>query len=598
MSTFELYRHPVRDTVAVKRGFSWPGFLLTWAWTASQQLWVASVVLLALMAGMAWIALGLVEARGMFIGCALGGLGLIAGIAGNDWRVRRLQREGYEYLGSFEAVGPAQAVQRLAVVGGVIPEEWRTQRTATGLIQMPQMLQQLFAMAWLTCKAAWRFRLFPLLAAVLLITVIGLPLVIKDDGSARGLIQILITYTLGLVSTILGFCTLWLACGTLARDVEECQLQVVAVKPIPRWQIWLGKWLGLMVINAALLGLAGLAVFFLVQWRAARLNATQQTILRNELLVARASAREPVPDFNRAVEGLIAQRQKEVKIEESDLPTVRKELRERVRQSYQIVQPGYLRRWTVDLGVSPERLRGQTMHIRIKFASSQVTGSPTPYLTTWVVGPVDSPRRASLQKRLTNDTFHELAIPPDMLNEKGELVVDFVNRNPIVLLFAPEDSLEVLYREGGFGLNFCRSLAVLYLWLGALAALGLAAASYLSFPVAAFLALSLLVAGLSSGMVETVLKEGSLMGGAAATMRGELGLVDFVFLPLLRGLLAASKLVLDFSPIDALSTGRSVTWGVLGRAFVHIWLLAGGVVGVIGIFIFSRRELASGQATQ
>ena len=59
------------------------------------------------------------------------------------------------------------------------------------------------------------------------------------------------------MSGLLGLSTLWLACGTLARDIEECQMQVVAVKPIARWQIWLGKWLGIMSLNAALLGLAG-----------------------------------------------------------------------------------------------------------------------------------------------------------------------------------------------------------------------------------------------------------------------------------------------------------------------------------------------------
>ena len=54
---------------------------------------------------------------------------------------------------------------------------------------------------------------------------------------------------------MLGLSTLWLACGTLARDIEECQMQVVATKPIARWQIWLGKWLGIMSLNAALLAL-------------------------------------------------------------------------------------------------------------------------------------------------------------------------------------------------------------------------------------------------------------------------------------------------------------------------------------------------------
>ena len=36
-------------------------------------------------------------------------------------------------------------------------------------------------------------------------------------------------------------------------------MQIVAVKPIARWQIWLGKWLGLMSLNAALLAISGAA---------------------------------------------------------------------------------------------------------------------------------------------------------------------------------------------------------------------------------------------------------------------------------------------------------------------------------------------------
>src|SRR2546426_7841979 len=126
-------------------------------------------------------------------------------------------------------------------------------------------MQRVFAITWLTVKAAFRFRLVVVLATVLLAGVILLPLVIKDDGTARGFTQILLTYTLSLITGLLGLATLWLACGTLARDVEECQIQMVAVKPIARWQIWLGKWLGIMMLNAMLLGVSAGAVYFLLQ---------------------------------------------------------------------------------------------------------------------------------------------------------------------------------------------------------------------------------------------------------------------------------------------------------------------------------------------
>src|SRR3954470_12586950 len=154
-------------------------------------------------------------------------------------------------------------------------------------------MQRVLAIAWLTWKAAFRFRLFIVIAVLLLGAVVALPILIKDDGTAQGFTQILITYTLSAITALLGLSTLWLACGTLARDIEECQLQVVAVKPISRWQIWLGKWLGIMTLNAVLLALAGGSVYALLLWRANRLPADQQQVLRNEVLVARGSVKQP-----------------------------------------------------------------------------------------------------------------------------------------------------------------------------------------------------------------------------------------------------------------------------------------------------------------
>ena len=84
------------------------------------------------------------------------------------------------------------------------------------------------------------------------------------------------------------------------------------------------------------------------------------------------------------------------------------------------------------------------------------------------------------------DTFYEFKIDPNLFDEKGDLYILFLNPNDGAVLFTLEDGLEVLYRQGGFGLNFVRGLLIILCWLGLLAALGLASASFLSFPVAAF----------------------------------------------------------------------------------------------------------------
>src|SRR5688572_6831863 len=117
-------------------------------------------------------------------------------------------------------------------------------------------MKRIRGIAWLSTKAALRYKLFWALAIVLLCAVVLLPVLIKDDGTARGFTQILLTYCLGSITAILGISTLWLSCGALAREIEEAQIQLVCVKPIARWQVWLGKWLGLLFLNTVLLGMS------------------------------------------------------------------------------------------------------------------------------------------------------------------------------------------------------------------------------------------------------------------------------------------------------------------------------------------------------
>src|SRR5205814_1013806 len=234
-------------------------------------------------------------------------------------------------------------------------------------------MQQLLAIAGLTWKAAFRFRLFWVLAVLLLGSVVLLPLLLKDDGTARGFTQILLTYTLGVITTLLGFSTLWLACGTLARDVEECQMQMVAVKPIARWEIWAGKWTGIMFLNLLLLAVSGLAVYFLLQWRAGQLSPETQKQLRNEVLVARGSLRQTVAPaaIEAEVERRLQARLKESQVAAMDRDFVRKQIRELVKAEFQIVPPGKGLGWVISTGMIAGKLRDQPLQLRIKFFTAQ-----------------------------------------------------------------------------------------------------------------------------------------------------------------------------------------------------------------------------------
>lgn len=447
----------------------------------------------------------------------------------------------------------------------------------------------------LTWKAALRFRLFWVLAALLLLAVVGLPLVLKDDGTARGFTQILLTYTLGSVTALLGLATLWLSCGTLARDIEENQMQLVAVKPIARWQVWLGKWLGIMSLDLVLLALAGVCIVGLLQWRAGRLPAAQQRILKNEVLVARGTLKEKPADVESIVERIFREQTKQMQLSEASQVRVRNDIREQVKREFQLVQPNHRRVWDIDLGPRRLLIKDQPLFVRLKFNAAG-TNDLGAYNTELHVGPMDSPKRAISSRSLAADAVHEIQIPANMWDDKGTLHIELHNYDRVSLLVPMEDGFEVLYREGGFALNFSRGLFIILCWLALLAAIGLAAASFLSFPVAVFCSATLLVAGFSTGTIASAVESGTV--GTVNEETGEVHstVLDWLLIPAFKGLLSIFKMVQQFSPIDALSTGRSIAWGDVLAAFGQIVLLLGGIVALFGMFVLTRRELARSQS--
>ena len=462
-------------------------------------------------------------------------------------------------------------------------------------------MQRIIAIAWLTWKAALRFRLFLVIAALLLAAVVGLPLIIKDDGTARGFTQILLTYTLSAITGLLGLSTLWLSCGTLARDIEECQIQVVATKPIARWQIWLGKWLGIVTLNAALLAISGACVFSMLEWRAGKLPAAEQTILREQVLVARGSARPPNPavEIDAQTRQVLQDRLKASPelAGSADLPEVEKQIREQVKAAYQLVPPGTFRVWQVDLSSQLNSLRGRPLQLRIKFNSSGGAGGTIAGL--WQVGDPQkmAPWRSEAMS-LAPDTFHEFQVPANLLDDKGVLTIAFLNGNSTSLLFPLEDGMEVLYPVGGFAMNFARGLGIIFCWMALMAAVGLMAASVLSFPVAAFFSVAVLTVVLSSGMLAETVENGTV--GVGDEEKGIAGhsAADVVLIPLFKGILKAVNFATNFSPLDSLSSGRVISWGELGAAFGQIVVVLGGIAGVIGVVLFNRRELATAQGNQ
>ena len=462
-------------------------------------------------------------------------------------------------------------------------------------------MRSLISIALLTFKAGFRYRLVQVLAFLLLMAVVLLPLIIKGDGTARGFTQILLTYTLSSITAILGFATLWLACGSLAREIEECQMQMVVVKPVAHWQIWLGKWLGILWINGLLISIAAVLVFGILMYRSWQLPPEQQQVLRNEVLVARGVIKEVVPDFEPQVEELYKRRLRESVVAEGDRKLLKDQIREIVKATFQIVKPQFARRWIIDLGNKKDALKDKPLFLKVKFTvtDKSTIDTPKPYATHWQVGVPETRKVWRRTMTLASETYHQIQIPPNLYDDNGRIVIECINIAEKDFLFMLDDGLQLLYPESGFGVNYFRGICILFFWIALLAAVGLAAASFLSFPVAAFFSVGFLVICFSTGTLSQIVQEGGISGvnhdtGFIETPKA----IDHVVVPISKGILSLVNLVREFSPIDSLSTGRSITWLELGKAFIQIVVLMSGIFALFGITCFSRREMAAAQANQ
>ena len=121
--------------------------------------------------------------------------------------------------------------------------------------------------------------------------------------------------------------------------------------------------------------------------------------------------------------------------------------------------------------------------------------------------------------------------------------------------------------------------------------MGLFAAGFMSFPMAAFSCLAVLGISLFSPVMKEVLDDGTIMNTYTLGERDR-SVVDWYAIPAFTLLVTLIEPVKDYSPISSLAEGESVTWGELAKAYSFIWGVSGWLLGLFGAIIFSRRQLA------
>ena len=183
---------------------------------------------------------------------------------------------------------------------------------------------------------------------------------------------------------------------------------------------------------------------------------------------------------------------------------------------------------------------------------------------------------------------HTLTLSARTVDAQGRTEISYVNLpfdvsgagTSVTIL---NSDVAVLYRVGGFEANYAKALAMILAQLMFLAAAGVFAATFLSFPVACLVVFASLPLGMAMSFMTMATTVSPLevhptmkqLGGAA---------------------LAVIKVLLpDLSrtnPSDSLVGGTRIAWSVLGQTAALAVGLRAAVLLVAACLVFSRRELA------
>ncbi|MBU0616692.1 MAG: hypothetical protein KKI02_03145, partial [Planctomycetes bacterium] len=122
-------------------------------------------------------------------------------------------------------------------------------------------MTRILAIARLTFWEGIRMRIVLVFVVVLIFVVLRLPFALRGDETLSGRLQTFLAYSLGALGVFMSLATVFLSCATLTKDIEQCSLHLVVTKPVSRFHILVGKWVGVNVLNVLMIILSGLVIY-------------------------------------------------------------------------------------------------------------------------------------------------------------------------------------------------------------------------------------------------------------------------------------------------------------------------------------------------
>lgn len=448
-----------------------------------------------------------------------------------------------------------------------------------------------FAVAKVTFSHAVRMKIAVVILLLLIVLLPLMSMVIDGDGTLVGKLQTFSSYGLGLIGFLLSILAIAISCFTLSNDLKRKHIYLTVTKSIRRFELVCGKLLGVILLNAILLVLFGAVLYGGILLIPKVLDAPSNEVVRaeHEFFTARIGI-SPELDMEalaqKARERFEEMQAKNQLPEGMSIPRIMGELQSAEIMKAKSVPPGREKVWEFEnVRVKNPQDPNTVIFIRYKYETS-ITPPDGQVFGQWrvgdlrQVGPLAKTRVYGMDRQDATKTMREFAVPADAVAEDGYLAVRFFN-NPSLnrTVIIPED-IEILYRTGTFTGNYVRVVLLIFVQLVFLSILGISLTTFLSFPIAILMSVSVYLVGLVNFFIMEAIES---LGQTLVVVYG------YVIKPILWLLPHFDQM---YQPGWYIVDGKTLEWSFLFSTVGTTLCIKALLLLAVGMLIFSRREVA------
>lgn len=458
-------------------------------------------------------------------------------------------------------------------------------------------MKSILAIAHKSLLKAFHDKMFLGITLLFITLLPSLPMILRGDGSAQGQLQLYISYSLNFIIFFLSLLTIFQSCNSLYEELEKKQLYILATKPIPRWKIIVGHWLGTTLLISMVLIVATSINFSSIQWIFSRYKNSLTTAERNRISQELFTARRSVPPDQPSMEQLISQKVAEYQKNHPDEKTDPEQLAGKFKQEIffklYCAAPKNEKTWVFK---NLHKIHADTLTLRFKVFCSNIPASGK-ISSQWIFGTTDSTVNRQNIKTIP-ESFYDITVPVSAVSQDGSLTVTFINSDKVTVIFPEDKGPEVLYYSTSFFINYCMGILLIFVQISFLAATGVMFSSFLSFPVACLMTLFVYGIGANAtSIIQTLSQTVEIVhehhhGESLEEVQEQLSVTAILARKILSVVITVFPHLDIINPAGALTNGRLIEYKVVYQGLFFICLLQGSIVLGTGSLIFNRREIA------